>query len=216
MNLKNKNFYQYQDKIELPETVTFSLQKSEFGSSQPDHFVFTGPLGTSVFSLQSLNSLKKDRVAFSFDTYSQTLDTTIQNVRIIYINSTSKSSLKLYKSILQNKCIGVSRGFLMYLKISGIGYRVTLAKNDIKDNVNANDVLHFKLGFSHDIRYEVPSGVRVFLQSPVSFCLFGLDINQLTQIAATIKNLRKPNAYKEKGIRLLNDKVTLKIRKKLK
>lgn len=216
MNLKNKNFYQYQDKIELPETVTFSLQKSEFGSSQPDRFVFTGPLGTSIFSLQSLNSLKKDRVAFSFDTYSQTLDTTAQNIRVIYINSTSKSSLKLYKSILQNKCIGVSRGFLMYLKISGIGYRVTLAKNDSKDNVNANDVLHFKLGFSHDIRYEVPSGVRVFLQSPVSFCLFGLDINQLTQIAATIKNLRKPNAYKEKGIRLLNDKVTLKIRKKLK
>lgn len=215
MNLKNKNFYQYQDKIELPESVTFTLQKSEPGSLQSwDRFVFTGPLGTSVFSLQSLNSLKKDRVAFSFDTYSQTLNTTTQNIRIIYINSTSKSSLKLYKSILQNKCIGVSRGFLMYLKISGIGYRVTLAKNGIKENVN--DVLHFKLGFSHDICYEVPSGVRVFLQSPVSFCLFGLDINQLTQIAATIKNLRKPNAYKEKGIRLVNDKVTLKIRKKLK
>lgn len=214
MNFKNNNFYQYQDKIELPETVTLSLQKSGSNSLQAwDRFVFTGPLGSSVFSLQSLNSLKKDRVAFSFDTYSQTLESENQKIRVIYINSTSKSSLKLYKSILQNKCIGVSRGFLMYLKISGIGYRVTLAQND---NMNANDVLHFKLGFSHDIRYEVPSGVRVFLQSPVSFCLFGLDINQLTQIAATIKNLRKPNAYKEKGIRLLNDKVTLKIRKKLK
>lgn len=211
MNYILNDFYHYQDKIELPDNVTISLQESleqqALNHIKPNYdlFVFSGPLGTSVFSLRSLNSLKKDRVSFSFDN--------LTNIRTIYINSTSKSCLKLYKSILQNKCIGVSRGFLIYLKISGIGYRVTLAKNE---GSNGNDILIFKLGFSHDLRYEVPSGVRVFLQSPVSFCLFGLDKNQLTQIAAAIKNLRKPNAYKEKGIRLLNEKVTLKVRKKLK
>nr|YP_009705885.1 ribosomal protein L6 [Prototheca bovis]AVM80934.1 ribosomal protein L6 [Prototheca bovis] len=214
MNLQYKNFYQYQDKIELPEKVSLTVQNSGVGSSQvPDCFVFSGPIGTSRFSLQNLNSLKKDRVAFSFDTYSSDLNVTNDKMRTIYINSTKKSNLKLYKSLLENKCVGVNRGYLINLKITGIGYRVTLVKSN---NASANDILQFKLGFSHDIRYELPSGVRAFLQGPTSFSLFGLDFNQVTQIAATIKGLRKPNAYKEKGIRLLTDKVTLKIRKKLK
>lgn len=214
MNLQHKNFYQYQDKVELPEKVSLTVQKSEMSSSQlPDSFLFTGPVGTSRFSLQNLNSLKKDRVAFSFDTYSLDSNITNDKMRIIYINSTKKSNLKLYKSLLENKCVGVNRGYLINLKITGIGYRVTLINGK---NGTSNDTLQFKLGFSHDICYELPSGVRAFLQSPTSFSLFGLDFNQVTQIAATIKSLRKPNAYKEKGIRLLTDKVTLKIRKKLK
>lgn len=204
MKIQASDFYQYQEQIILPENVTVSLNHQNRQENCFDSFLFSGPLGTSIFSFHSLSSLKNSRVAFSFDDS--------KNIRIIYINSTNKSCSKLYKSILENKCIGVSRGFLIYLKISGIGYRVVLTKNERTNN----DVLIFKLGYSHDIRYEIPTGIRVFLQNPTSFCLFGLDKNQLTQIAAAIKNLRKPNAYKEKGIRLLNEKVTLKVRKKLK
>ena len=103
-----------------------------------------------------------------------------------------------------NKIQGVSRGFLLYLKIIGIGYRVLLQNNK----------LIFKLGYSHDIIYKLPSSIKVFLMDPTLFCLFGIDKNQITQIAAKLRGLRKPSVYKGKGIRLLNETIALKIGKR--
>jgi large subunit ribosomal protein L6 len=74
--------------------------------------------------------------------------------------------------------------------------------------------LLLKLGYSHDLIYTIPSSIKVFLLDSTLICLFGLDKNQTTQIAAKIRNLRRPSAYKGKGIRLVNEKVLVKQGKK--
>ena len=68
--------------------------------------------------------------------------------------------------------------------------------------------------FRSDIVYKIPSSIRVFLLDPTLLCLFGIDKNQITQIAAQIRNLRRPTVYKGKGIRLLNEKILLKAGKR--
>lgn len=118
--------------------------------------------------------------------------------------SPAKSFFGLLKKLLENKMRGVTRGFLIYLKIIGIGYRASLQ----------NDTLLLKLGYSHDVTYKIPSSIKLFLIEPTVICVFGVDKNQVTQIASKIRSLRKPSAYKGKGIRLINEKVLLKQGKK--
>jgi large subunit ribosomal protein L6 len=66
----------------------------------------------------------------------------------------------------------VTRGFLVYLRIQGIGYRAALE----------GQTLNFKLGFSHDIKYTVPSSMRAFLPEPTLVGLYGVDKNEVTQV----------------------------------
>ena len=73
------------------------------------------------------------------------------------------------QSLLRNKIEGVTKGFLVYLRIQGIGYRATL-----KDQT-----LQFKLGYSHDITYELPPAMRAFLPEPTLVGLYGIDKNQV-------------------------------------
>ena len=75
----------------------------------------------------------------------------------------------LVQSLLRNKIEGVTKGFLVYLRIQGIGYRATL-----KDQT-----LQFKLGYSHDITYELPPAMRAFLPEPTLVGLYGIDKNQV-------------------------------------
>ena len=98
----------------------------------------------------------------------------------------------------------MTRGFLIYLKIIGIGYRASLN----------NNTLLLKLGYSPDIIYQIPQSIKLFLLDPTVICLFGIDKNQITQIAAKIRHLRRPSVYKGKGIRLINEKILVKQGKK--
>lgn len=75
----------------------------------------------------------------------------------------------LLQSLLQNKLEGVTKGFLVYLRISGIGYRASLT----------DQTLTFKLGYSHDIAYELPPAMRAFLPEPTLIGLYGIDKNQV-------------------------------------
>ncbi len=80
------------------------------------------------------------------------------------------------QSLLRNKIEGVTKGFLVYLRIQGIGYRATL-----KDQT-----LQFKLGYSHDITYELPPAMRAFLPEPTLVGLYGIDKNQVQSAAACV------------------------------
>lgn len=75
----------------------------------------------------------------------------------------------LLQSLLKNKLEGVTKGFLVYLRISGIGYRASLT----------DQTLTFKLGYSHDIAYELPPAMRAFLPEPTLIGLYGIDKNQV-------------------------------------
>lgn len=74
------------------------------------------------------------------------------------------------QSLLRKKIEGVTKGFLVYLRISGIGYRAAIDGQTIT----------FKLGYSHDIAYDLPSSMRAFLPEPTLIGLYGIDKNQVT------------------------------------
>lgn len=174
----------YHHSFQIPEKVTIEKKNNLLK--------FSGPLGSTYLNLNKIDPNGLGGLSFNNET--KKLD----------LISPSKSFFGLFKKLIENKIIGVTRGFLIYLKIIGIGYRASLN----------NDNLLLKLGYSHDIIYKVPSSIKLFLLDPTVICLFGIDKNQVTQIGAKIRNLRKPSAYKGKGIRLINEKILLKQGKK--
>lgn len=178
------SFQFYHHSFQIPDTVIIEKK---------DHLLkFSGPLGYTYLNLRRMDP--NGLGGISLNTQKKQLE----------ILSSSKSFFGLFKKLIENKIRGVTRGFLIYLKINGIGYRASLSGEN----------LFLKLGYSHDIIYKVPLSVKFFLVDPTVLCLFGLDKNQITQIAAKIRNLRRPSVYKGKGIRLINEKVFLKQGKK--
>lgn len=177
-------FQLYHHSFNIPDTVTIEKK---------DHLLkFSGPLGSTYLNLHKLDPNGLGGIS---------LNTKTNQLELL---SPSKSFFGLFKKLIENKIKGITRGFLLYLKINGIGYRANLSVN----------TLFLKLGYSHDIIYKIPSSVKVFSVDPTVLCLFGLDKNQITQIAAKIRNLRRPSVYKGKGIRLLHEKILLKQGKK--
>lgn len=170
--------------IQIPDSV--QIEKSQ------NILRISGPLGSTGIHLEKIDPLGQN--AYSYD----------PKTSIFRGISVSKASSGLLKKILQNKIHGVTRGYLVYLKIVGIGYRVSLE----------NNMLVFKVGFSHDVLYTVPSSIRVFVLDPTEICLFGIEKNQVTQIASILRNIRKPTVYKGKGIRLSTEKIQLKTGKR--
>ena len=174
----------YTFEIQLPESIQVNKQKNIL--------LLSGPLGSTGLNLEKIDTLGTN--AFHFESETRTLK----------VISSSKAWSGLLKKLLLNKIQGVTRGFLVYLKIIGIGYRASLE----------NNTLIFKLGYSHDIMYTIPSSVKVFLLDPTEICLFGIEKNQVTQIASILRNLKKPSVYKGKGIRLSTEKIHLKTGKR--
>lgn len=103
-------------------------------------------------------------------------------------------------SFFKQKVKAVSHGFFIYLRVVGVGYRIFMY----------DKTLSFKLGFSHFYKVKIPENIKAFLPEPTLLCLYGVDKNQVTQIAAQIQQLKKPSPYKGKGIRLLNSPIRLK------
>jgi large subunit ribosomal protein L6 len=187
---------QYYSIINIPENV--DIKKID------NILYFQGPLGKTALHLKKIDPKGVAGIL---------IETTENQLKI---TTPSKAFYGLLKSIIQNKLQGISRGFLMYLKIVGIGYRANLNSKMSGVSLEKQNIqtLFFKLGYSHDIVYKIPSSIRVFLLDPTLLCLFGVDKNQITQIAAQIRNLRRPLVYKGKGIRLLNEKIVLKVGKR--
>lgn len=172
----------YTFEINIPETLTIKKYKSTL--------LFSGPLGSTGIDLEKIDPTGVSALFLS--------DT------VVKIITPSKSLTGLFKKIFLNKIQGVTRGFLLYLKIVGIGYRAHLENNS----------LFLKLGYSHDIIYNIPSSVKIFLVDPTLLCVFGIDKNQVSQIASKLRQLRKPSVYKGKGIRFFDEKIHLKTGKR--
>jgi large subunit ribosomal protein L6 len=105
----------------------------------------------------------------------------------------------LMRSLVNNMVVGVSQGFSKQLEIQGVGYRVALAGNQLKMN----------LGFSHEVVYTLPQGVTATVEGMV-ITVSGIDKQQVGQVAAEIRALKKPEPYKGKGIRYVGERVLRK------
>jgi large subunit ribosomal protein L6 len=97
----------------------------------------------------------------------------------------------LVRSLLANMVQGVTNGFEKRLEIQGVGYRVQAQGND----------LVFSLGFSHPVPVKAPEGIIFEVSTPTRFSVKGIDKQKVGQVAADIRRLRRPDPYKNKGIR---------------
>lgn len=111
----------------------------------------------------------------------------------------NRSKHGLMRSLVANMVTGVSTGFSKQLEINGVGFRVALAGNQLKMN----------LGFSHEVVYTLPQGVNAKVEGNV-ITIEGFDKQQVGQVAAEIRSLKKPEPYKGKGIKYVGERIIRK------
>jgi large subunit ribosomal protein L6 len=101
----------------------------------------------------------------------------------------------LARALAQNAIKGVSQGFSKELDIVGVGYKAAVEGNKVV----------FSLGFSHPIEYFIPEGIKIAVEKQTRVTVSGIDRQRVGQVAAEIRNLRRPDPYKQKGIRYVGE-----------
>ena len=109
----------------------------------------------------------------------------------------------LSRSLIDNMVVGVTQGYTIKMEIFGVGYRVALKGKN----------LEFSLGFSHPVVIEPPQGVTFAVDGNTKLSITGIDKQQVGQIAANIRRLRKDDPYKGKGIRYEGEQIRRKVGK---
>lgn len=105
----------------------------------------------------------------------------------------------LMRTLVSNMITGVSQGFSKKLEINGVGYRVAAQGTDLK----------FNLGFSHDVIFKLPQGITAAIEQN-TITVSGIDKQQVGQVAAEIRALKKPEPYKGKGIKYAGERILRK------
>ena len=106
----------------------------------------------------------------------------------------------LLRALLANAVQGASAGFTKQLDIVGVGYRA-----EVK-----GDKVQFALGYSHPVLYDIPEGIKIEIDKSNRVTVSGADRQQVGQVAAEIRGLREPDAYKGKGIKYTKEILRLK------
>ena len=112
----------------------------------------------------------------------------------------SRSLHGLTRTLVSNMVVGVTDGYTKALEISGTGYRVVAKGSD----------LEFALGYSHPVLIEAPDGITFAVESPTKFSVAGIDKQQVGEVAAKLRKLRKPDPYKGKGVRYAGEVIRRK------
>ena len=111
----------------------------------------------------------------------------------------AKAQHGLQRALLNNAVVGVTKGFEKKLEVNGVGFRVNMS----------GTVLEMSLGFSHPVKYEAPAGVQV-TTNKMEITVSGIDKQQVGQVAAEIRALKKPEPYKGKGIKYADEVILRK------
>ena len=153
---------------------------------KPDAVVVTGPKGTvSNVIPPGIEWQKKDK-------------------ELVAVRKDDSGSQKAFhglaRALVANAVRGVTEGFTRELDIVGVGYRCEVKKTSVV----------FSLGFSHPIEYPLPPGVTATVDKQTHLVLTGVDRQLLGQVAANIRSLKKPDPYKQKGIRYTNERLKKK------
>ncbi|MHB1434285.1 MAG: 50S ribosomal protein L6 [Streptosporangiaceae bacterium] len=106
----------------------------------------------------------------------------------------------LSRSLIANMVTGVTQGYAKTMEIVGVGYRVQAKGKD----------LEFALGFSHPVLVTPPEGITFRVETPTRFVVEGIDKQQVGEVAANIRKLRKPDPYKGKGVRYAGEQIRRK------
>ena len=107
------------------------------------------------------------------------------------IDQNSKRLWGMNRSLLNNAIIGASKGYEKTLELVGVGYRAALKGQQ----------LNMQLGFSHDINFDIPQGIKIVVEKQTILKISGPDKQQVGMVASQIKSIRPPEPYKGKGIK---------------
>jgi large subunit ribosomal protein L6 len=151
----------------------------------PDEITVAGPKGTlKQFTMPGVNLNQEEGV-----------------LTVSRINDEPKNRAKhgLMRALINNMVLGVTTGFSKKLEINGVGYRVAMQGTDLK----------FNLGFSHDVIFKLPAGTTAAVEQN-TVTISGISKQQVGQIAAEIRALKKPEPYKGKGIKYDYERIVRK------
>jgi len=109
----------------------------------------------------------------------------------------------LVRTLVANMVKGVSSGFEKGLEISGVGYRAEVA----------GDTLKLTVGFSAPVQYAIPEGIQIKVDKQVNILVSGIDKQRVGRVASEIRNLKKPEPYKGKGIKYVGEQIRRKVGK---
>jgi large subunit ribosomal protein L6 len=109
----------------------------------------------------------------------------------------------LARSLVANAVTGVTEGFKKELDIVGVGYRAELKGKQVT----------FALGYSHPIVFDIPAGIEVAIEKQTHVTVTGIDRQLVGQVAANIRRMRKPDPYKQKGVRYTGEVLKKKVGK---
>ena len=107
------------------------------------------------------------------------------------LNQDTKRLWGMNRSLLNNAIIGASKGYEKTLELVGVGFRAALKGQQ----------LNMQLGFSHDINFDIPQGIKITVEKQTILKISGPDKQQVGMVASQIKSIRPPEPYKGKGIR---------------
>ena len=118
------------------------------------------------------------------------------------INENSKFAKAMWgtvRALANNAIIGLTKGFEKKLEINGVGYRASVKGN----------VLELQLGYSHPINYEIPKGITITVEKNI-ITVKGTNKQQVGQVASEIRSFRKPEPYKGKGVKYVDEHIIRK------
>jgi large subunit ribosomal protein L6 len=108
------------------------------------------------------------------------------------------------RQLVNNMVVGVGKGFEKKLSLVGVGFKAAATGNK----------LNLVIGYSHPVNFDMPAGIAVTTPTPTEVVIKGADRQRVGQIAAEIRAVRPPEPYKGKGIRYVDEKITIKETKK--
>ena len=153
---------------------------------RPDHVVVTGPKGSVTNPIPpGIRFEQKDKQIHAIRKDD---------------SGAQKAFHGLARALVANAVRGVTEGFSKELEIVGVGYRAEQKKNSVL----------FTLGYSHPIEYPIPAGINITVDKQTRLVITGVDRQQVGQIAANIRSLKKPDPYKNKGIRYVGERLKKK------
>jgi large subunit ribosomal protein L6 len=138
----------------------------------------------------------KGKVAQSlFDGYPVQVDGNVVTIERPGESGPERSRHGLLRALLANAVQGVSAGFSKQLDLVGVGYRAEVKGSQVQ----------FALGYSHPVLYDIPEGIKIEIDKANRITVSGADRQQVGQVAAEIRSLRRPDPYKGKGIKYTNE-----------
>ena len=135
-------------------------------------------------------SNKVKKVA-SKDRFRLSISRSSKNISAQIIDDTTKRLWGMNRSLINNAVIGSSKGYEKTLELVGVGYRAALKGNQ----------LNLQLGYSHDINFNIPEGIKIAVEKQTTLKITGSDKQLVGEVASKIKTLRKIEPYKGKGVR---------------